>query len=61
MFGVSMAGTMLIVGFSYASPHLLPGYGLDEAIGTTFIIIGAQLKQVAGVPEWVSGAVAGEE
>ena len=40
MFGVSMAGTVLIVGFSYASPHLLPGYGLDEAIGTTFIIIG---------------------
>ena len=40
MFGVSMAGTVLIVGFSYASPHFLPGYGLDEAIGTTFIIIG---------------------
>ena len=40
MSGVSMAGTVLIVGFSYASPHLLPGYGLDEAIGTTFIIIG---------------------
>lgn len=40
---------------TWALDPKMSGDTLGLLLPTTFVIIGAQLKQVAGVPEWVSG------